>query len=224
MKPMQERREDAENAESLEEKSQIGTLFFAPKDWPWSVIAAVLAIVIFVVWTSRSGLDPLVSTLAVCTYAVVALISTRFKYNTITMDRSSDYVILNLRRSGVSWKYLLYAILGAAIPILLPWFVVNSSVLDSSLPAESLMILGMVVYIVIVPIIPTLSCIPGLPILKTSLSLSCDLAEQQIADLQMNVNPLDGYWYDNRDDIDLRMEIGIYALEYITQHLDIKSS
>ena len=224
MKLMQERREDAENAESLEEKSQVGSIFFVPKDWPWNVIAAVLAIVIFVVWTSRSGLDPFASTLVVCTYTVLALLSTRFKYNTITMDRSSDYVILNLRRSGVSWKYLLYAILGAAIPILLPWFVVNTSVLDSSLPAESLMIFGMVVYIVIVPIVPTLSCISGLPVLKTTLSLSYDLTEQQIADLQMNVNPLDGYWYDNRDNIGLRMEIGKSAIEHITHRLDIKSS
>ncbi len=222
MKHMQERREDAENAESLEAKSEIGTLFFAPKDWPWNIIAAVLAIVIFVVWTSRSGLDPFVSTFAVCAYAVLALISTRFKYHTITMDRSSDYVILSFRRSGVSWKYLLYAILGAAIPILLPWFVLNTSVLNSSLPAESMMIFGMVVYMVIVPIIPALSCIPRLAILKTTLSLSYDFTEQQVANLQMNVNPLDGYWYDNRNDMGLRMEIGRSAVEYITQRLDIK--
>lgn len=224
MKPMQERSEDAENAESLEEKTQIGTLFFAPKDWPLNIIAAVLAIVIFVAWTSRSGLDPIVSTFAVCTYVVLALLSTRFKYNIITMDRSSEYIIVNLKRSGVSWRYLLYAILGAAIPILLPWFVLNTSVLNSSLPAESLMIFAMIIYIMIIPVVPTVSCISRLPYLKTTLSLSYDLAAQQFTDVQLNVNPLDGHWYDCRTDLDLRSEIERTALEYITQHLDVKSS
>ncbi len=224
MKPMQERREDAEHGESLDEKSQIGTLFFAPKDWPWNVLAAVLAIVIFAAWTSRSGLDPFVSTFAVCTYAVLALISTRFKYNTITMDRSSDYIILNLNRSGVSWRYLLYAVLGAAIPILLPWFVLNTSVLDSSFPAESLMILAMIIYTMIIPVVPTLSRIPKLPFLKTTLSLSYYPVAEQFADVQLNVNPLDGYWYGHRDDKDLWNEIEHTALEYITQRLDVKSS
>jgi hypothetical protein len=211
-------------AELAEEEVQVGKLFFAPPERPWNVIAAILAIVIFVVWTSRSGLEPLVSTFVAGTYAVLALASTRFKHSAITLEESPEYIVLKLSRSGVCWRYLVYAILGSAIPLLLPWFVLNNSVLNSPLPAQSIMIFAMVVYIMIIPILPTLSFIPRLPILKTTLSLSYNPSVQQVADVQLNVNPLDGYWYDHRNDIDLRSQVESSALEYITQHLEIKSS
>jgi hypothetical protein len=216
--------EEGLKAELAKEEVQVGKLFFSPHEWPWSVIAAILAIVIFVVWTSRSGLDPLVCTFIAGTYAVLALVSTRFKHNAITLEVSPECVVLKMSRSGVSWRYLVYAILGSAIPLLLPWFVLVNSVQDSPLPAQSIMIFAMVVYIGIIPVIPALSNSSNLPILKTRMTLSYSITDQQVSDVHLNVNPLDGYWYDHRNDTDLQSEVESAAVEYITQHLEVESS
>jgi hypothetical protein len=92
-------------------------------------------------------------------------------------------------------------VLGAAIPLLLAWFVLHNSVLDSSDLAEYVMLVAMLLYIGIIPLTPAFAN-SQLRILKTTLLAKVDLDSYEFLQLEMEINPLDGYWYENRDDPD----------------------
>ncbi|MHA2423623.1 MAG: hypothetical protein ACXAEF_02475 [Candidatus Thorarchaeota archaeon] len=181
--------------------NRIAQLFFDPDESYWPVFAVLVAISIFSMWTIRSAFESILAVAMIVIYAIVSLTTIRFKYRKLEIRREERHVTFFFERKGVSWKFLLQVVLGAAIPLLLAWFVLHNSVLDSSDLAEYVMLVAMLLYIGIIPLTPAFAN-SQLRILKTTLLAKVDLDSYEFLQLEMEINPLDGYWYENRDDPD----------------------
>ncbi len=200
-----------------ETPSTIAQFFFDPNESYWPIIAVLIAISIFSVWTFRSALEVTTAITLIVVYSVVSLITIRFKFRKTDVVREDGHTIFSFRRSGVSWKALVQALLGAAIPLLLAWFVLFNSVHDSKEPAEFMMLIAMLLYIGIIPLTPALSAIPSLNILKTTATARIDIENSEILDFELNINSLDGYWYEHREDPEFIDAIRDAILTYLNQ-------
>ena len=114
---------------------------------------------------------------------------------------------------------LFQALLGAAIPLLLPWFVLTSAVSNSDVFSNMLMILGMIIYIGIVPLIPSLASLSSVSILKTRVEADFDESNSTLSNVRIAVNPLDGIWYSLRDSPELSSQIENLILEFIQSQI-----
>jgi len=194
--------------------------FFDQDESFWPYIAALLAIVIFSLWTFRSAFDFISSTLIIACYSIVCLVSTRFRMREISLESYQDSLRFTFIRSGVSWKMMVQVLSGAAIPILLPWFVISSSIQDSSALADFLMLIGMIIYIGLVPLAPSLASISRIRLLKTMVKAEYDQATSTFMDFQIVVNPLDGHWFNLRHDPDFISHIETLVSEFISLQME----
>ena len=204
--------------------STIAQHFFDPNEHYWSIIAVLIAISIFSVWALRSALEVTIAITLIVIYSVVSLITIRFKFRKTDVAREGTHIIFSFRRNGVSWKVLVQALLGAAIPILLTWFVLFYSIPFSQEPAEFVMLIAMLLYIGIIPFTPALSAIPRLNILKTAVTARIDIENSEILDFELNINPLDGYWYEHREDTEFIDAVRDAILTYLDDYWKEKDS
>lgn len=198
--------------------STIAQFFFDPKELYWSVIAVLVSISIFSVWTLRSSFGFTTTIILIPIYSAISLITIRFKFRKTHVVREDKHTIFTFRRNGVSWKSVVQALLGAAIPLLLVWFVLFNSVPDSKEPADFIMLIAMLIYIGIVPITPALSAIPRLNILKTTATARVDVENSKILDFELKINPMDGYWYEHREDPEFTDAIKEAILTYLNEN------
>jgi hypothetical protein len=124
-------------------------------------------------------------------------------------------------RYGASWQSIFFAFLGSAFPILLPWFVAINSLAAYPAIANGIMLIAMVLYVMIMPVLPTLANMGNIPILKTGLHACYDVTTNEVTDFSITVNPLDYRWYEKRDDEDLLESIKESVLKTFQAHLDI---
>ncbi|MHA1906939.1 MAG: hypothetical protein ACW98Y_06570 [Candidatus Thorarchaeota archaeon] len=183
-----------------ETSSEIAQYFFDPPESYWPIIAVLIAISIFSLWTLRSAFEMMYAIILIVIYGIVSLLTIRFRFRNIQTSREDTHVIFSFTRNGVSWKALVQALLGAAIPLLFAWFVIFNSIPDSTDLADFVMLVAMLLYIGIVPLTPALAAIPKLNVLKTTVMAKIDLESQDVIEFEIDINPLDGYWHDNRED------------------------
>ncbi|MFW9851155.1 MAG: hypothetical protein ACFFF4_18665 [Candidatus Thorarchaeota archaeon] len=195
--------EQNETRESDQQTKEIAQFFFDPVYSYWPYLAVLVAISISSIWLLRVSFDMLTTVLIIFFYSIISLITTRFRYRKIETEQVDGHIVFSFRRGGVSWKILLQALLGAAIPILLAWFVVYNSILDSTEIAELIMVVASLLYIGIIPLTPALAAIPSLNLLKTEVFAKIDIAAKEFVSFNLEINPLDGYWYENREEPEL---------------------
>jgi len=201
-----------------------GDYFFNPPENLWGLLSAILAIVLFSAWTLRSGSDLTLSILVISLYSILSLVSTRFSYTRLSISEKENHLFLKFERSGISWKYLFYCLLGSAIPILLIWFIMVNSILDAPQFPQSIMIIAMVLYIGIIPILPSLSNVSKVSYLKTRMFSNYDILSGKIDLFEMQVHELDGYWYSNRNDEQLLIKIKENLIDLFHEFLEVNSS
>lgn len=208
---------DAENTmnASKNEAQILGHQFFDPDESYWPFMAALLSIIIFSMWALRSAFDFTTSLIVISCYSVISIISVRFKFRDITITPHEKSVTFFFTRSGLSWKVLVQAILGAAVPILLPWFVLNSAVPGSNLPADMIMLLAMIIYICLVPLAPSLGSISRIGLLKTSVTAEFNPTTSSFSEFKIDINPLDGHWFDLRNNEDFLSQIKAIVIEFV---------
>ncbi|MFW9920477.1 MAG: hypothetical protein ACFFED_12815 [Candidatus Thorarchaeota archaeon] len=212
---------ETEKSPIVEDK---GAFFFNPPSSLWPLLSALLAIVLFSAWSTRSGLDFVVSIIVIAVYSILALWSTRFNYGRLVITEDGTHLLLEFKKPGFSWKYLFYSLLGSAIPILLPWFVLANSVTETPEITQSIMIIAMVLYVLIIPVLPSLANIPNLSILKTKLHSSYDLESQKIDDFDLQIHELDRFWYSFREDEEVIQQVRNTLLKMFQEHLEVNSS
>ncbi|MFW9909049.1 MAG: hypothetical protein ACFFEF_10770 [Candidatus Thorarchaeota archaeon] len=206
------------------EAREIGNYFFYPVEGIWPYLAVVLAIILFAVWTFRSSLELFTMVALVISYACLGLVTTRFKMRKISLNGTSNKYNFRFVRSGVSWKTLVSAILGGAIPILLAWFILTVSVSGSDTPSQFIMLIAMICYIILVPILPALASVSRLGILKTTLHATVDKNTNEFDELILVVNPLDEYWYENRNEPELIASLKKIIHDFIKRYNEDGSS
>ncbi|MDF1538969.1 MAG: hypothetical protein P1Q69_08700 [Candidatus Thorarchaeota archaeon] len=204
----------------IDGKQSMGNRFFDQNESYWPYMAALLAIVIFSMWALRSAFGPMTSTVIIIFYAIVCLLSTRFRMQNISLDNVQDSVNFIFIRSGVSWKTIVQALLGAALPLLLPWFVLTSSISDSTVLADLVMLIGMVIYIGLVPLAPALASISRIDILKTKVVADFDTTTSTFLNFEIDVNPLDGFWFAIQHDSKFVSQIRLLVSEFILSQLE----
>jgi hypothetical protein len=154
---------------------------------------------------------------------MLCLISTRFSFVNADIDSSQTNTKLTFVRSGVSWKYLLYGILGSALPILLPWFVAINSLAAHPEIAHTIMFVAMLTYIWIMPVIPSLGNIGKLNLLKTKLTAIYNPNKKELVDFSLDVSPMDGFWYERREDEKVLESIKKSTTRIFKEQLDLDS-
>lgn len=177
-----------------------GDCFFTPPEDTWGILSAIFAIVLFSAWASRSGLELTISIVIIASYSILSIIVTRFKFKQLNITQDQHRGKLDFIRSGLSWKYLFYCLLGSAIPILLPWFVLSNSIQGMPEISRVIMIIAMLILIGIHPIAPAIANNPRLPFLKTRLSIEYDQESSSIVNHDLQIHHLDGYWFSHQDD------------------------
>ncbi len=195
--------EQNETRESDQQTKEVALFFFDPVYSYWPYLAVLVSISIFSIWLLRVTLDMLTATLIIIFYSIMSLITTRFRYRKIETEQVDNQIVFSFRRGGVSWKILLQALLGAAVPILLAWFVVYNSILDSTEIAELIMVVASLLYIGIIPLTPALAAVPSINLLKTEVSAKINIATKEFVSFNLKINPLDGYWYETREEQEL---------------------
>ncbi len=208
----------------IKTSSDLGDFFFEPPQTLWPLLSVLLAIVLFSAWTLRSGVDVIPSIAIISSYAILSLISTRFNFRLLSLNESETGMLLEFTRAGVSWKYLFYAILGSAIPILLPWFVLSNSIINTPEISQYIMLVAMILYIAIIPILPSLANVANVSALKTKAWATFDHSTNDIDHFELDINELDGYWYSHRADDELIELVRIKMLKMFHERLSIDSS
>lgn len=207
------------NEISVNGTKSVSNQFFDADESFWPYMAVLLAIVILSLWTLRSAFDFIYSTLIIICYSIVCLVSTRFKMREISLESGHDSLKFTFIRSGVSWKTMVQVLSGAAIPILLPWFVLSSSIPNSSALADFLMLIAMIIYIGLVPLAPSLASISRISLLKTMVIAEYDQATSTFLDFQIVVNPLDGHWFEIRNNPDFISHVEDLVSEFISSQI-----
>ncbi|MHA1576530.1 MAG: hypothetical protein ACTSU3_04145 [Candidatus Thorarchaeota archaeon] len=197
--------ENEEKAESEDKgiSTSDGEKFFDPPETTWSLFTIVLAGILFSFWTVRAEIDSILMIVVISIYVISTALVTQFPYREAKIETTEEKTLFIFHRSGVSWKFLVDAILGSAIPILLIWFVLHSSATTSPELSRIIMLVAMLCYVFMVPILPLLGSLKRVGILKTKLVAEIDSSSSEILSLTLDVNPLDGYWFQHKDDSEL---------------------
>ncbi len=200
--------------------NSLGNRFFDQDESFWPYMAVLLAVVIFSMWALRSALDITASAIIVVFYAIACLMSIRLKMQDISLNTAKDSINFMFIRSGISWKTIVQALIGAAIPLLLPWFVLTSIILGSKDLADIVMLVGMIIYIGLVPIAPALASISRVNVLKTKVVADFDTSTSTLLNLEIDVNPLDGFWFALQHDSIFISQIESLVSEFIISQIE----
>ena len=213
---------NSENEEKAESEGKgtsrsDGENFFDPPETTWSLFTIVLAGILFSFWTIRAELESILMIVVISIYVISTALVTQFPYREAKIETTDDKTLFIFHRSGVSWRFLVDAILGSAIPILLIWFVLHSSATTSSELSRIIMLVAMLCYVFMVPILPLLGSLKRVGILKTKLVAEIDSSRSEILSLTLEVNPLDGYWFQHKDDSELLDSIRSAILSVLSE-------
>lgn len=199
---------DEQKIEEIEENDgsvtiSNGAKFFDPPEQGWFILTLALAGILFFFWAIKAEIDLQLVAIIVPVYMVSVIIPFRSPYRESEIIDNDGAKLFIFRRSGFAWQTLLDAILGSAVPIVIVSFFISQGIPSSPELNRTLMLLAMIIYVFIIPVIPLLGSIKRLSILKTVLSAELDDSGLTVKTLVLDVNPLDGYWYKNRDDPEL---------------------
>ncbi len=212
--------------EEIEEPITIsnGEKFFNPPENGWFLFTVILAGILFFLWGIRSGME--FSLLAVIgpIYILSIIILFRTSYRESKIIENEGVHVFIFRRSGFSYQTLVDALLGSAIPILIVSFFITQGIPSSPELNQTLMLVAMLCYVFIVPIIPLLGSTKQLGILKTTLTAELDESETEVTSLYLNVNPLDGYWYKNRNNHELLESIKEVLKDMLDKRVNLDQS
>jgi len=213
---------DPENEEKVESEdngtsTSDGEKFFDPPETTWFLFTIVLAGILFSFWTIRAEIEGTLMIVVISIYVISTALVTQFPYREGKIETAEDKTLFIFHRSGVSWKLLVDAILGSAVPILLIWFVFHSSASTNPELSRIIMLVAMLCYVFMVPILPLLGSLKQVGILKTKLVAELDSSRSEVLSLTLEVNPLDGYWFQHRDDSKLLDSIQTAILSVLSE-------
>lgn len=222
MNEEQETYEIEENEEPVEISN--GEKFFNPPENGWFLFTVILAGTLFYFWGIRSGMESSLIVVIVPVYILSIIILFRTSYRESKIIEKEGVHVFIFRRSGFSYQTLVDALLGSAIPILIVSFFISQGIPSSPELNRTLMLIAMLCYVFIIPVIPLLGSIKRLGILKTTLTAELDESETEVTSLYLNVNPLDGYWYKNRDDHELLESIKDVLKDKLDKRVNLDQS
>ncbi|MHA1636934.1 MAG: hypothetical protein ACTSUB_02860 [Candidatus Thorarchaeota archaeon] len=204
---------DAQNSDAVEESFEVedeepvkhpnGDEFFNPPEKSWFLFTIILAGILFLFWGIQSEMELTMLAIIVPVYVISIIIPFRTPYRENKITETEGVPVFIFHRGGFSYQLLLDAILGAVIPIVLVSFFLTQGIPSSPELNRNLMLIAMLCLVIIVPVVPLLGSIKRLGILKTTLIAELDESKSKVISLNLDVNPLDGYWHRNREEPEL---------------------
>jgi hypothetical protein len=178
----------------------LGFRFFENDERNWSIFATLIAVVLFIQWTFRSGLALELILLSCASYTIAALAVTQLGGQFLSITQDGELTHFLYLRSGISWRLMLNALLGMALCFLIAWFPFASNSMTDPALGQLVMLVAMLFTVLLLPITPLLASIPQLPIMKTRVEAVVVDGVVDPDSLVLAINPLDVLWYSKRQE------------------------
>ena len=172
---------------TLRTGKSLGALFFRNNDLYTSILGSILSIVIFSYWTFRLFQGELPAIVLSGFYVFSVLLAMPF-WNRLSIHTSQTGVVIEYRKSGLSWTTLAEAQVGGFLIFVAMYWLISNSLADNQGILLLINSVAILCATYIIPFLPLLSKFPLLNILKTTLVYS------QSDGLDLQIHPLDSRW------------------------------
>lgn len=211
-------REDLETRavfDSLKTKMGLYSGILETHDRLIRALGAPLGFLLGAVWILRLPVDVLLQMTLIGTCAIATLLACTRNFARSTLTSRDGRDIFTYERRGVSWGFLVSALLGATVVFTAVRFLVESSMTGSSSIATGIVLLAAVITVLIVPVTPILANTPGVAFLKTSLEVVIDAAKEPVVQSRLSVCPADSFvpTQSERAEILLRLNAAFSVLD-----------
>lgn len=154
----------------------------------WSGFSSIFALLLFIIWTVRFELDFAQWVFIVDLYAMGILVALRKSNYHSNVEKNSDYQYITFTRSGIAWKRINDSLVGLAIISSIFTYMFSNALPNNPEFVSIINIVVITIHVITNPIIPTLSKIKFLPILKSKIHISFD--GDSIKDVSLSIHPL----------------------------------
>ncbi|TFG12400.1 hypothetical protein EU537_09560 [Candidatus Thorarchaeota archaeon] len=177
-----------ENQTGSEMQREAVLAYLTKKNSVMAAFSAILSIMLFSIWTLRSGLDLLTSLLLVTSYGMASVIVALSDYREIKAVGKHHFL---LRKTAVSWKLVTDALIGLALSFFFLWFVFASNEANSQIVGQLIMLIAMICTVIVMPLLPLLGVISKLSSMKSKITAQVDENYSSIISLNVKIHPLD---------------------------------
>jgi Na+/H+-translocating membrane pyrophosphatase len=178
------------NSEQDEDKPKREAVlaYLTKKNRIMAAFSAILSILLFTIWTIRSGLDFLIGLVLVTSHGISSVIVASSDYRGIDEVGKKHLVF---RKSAISWKFVTDALIGLGLSFFFLWFVFASNEANSQIVGQLVMLAAMICTVIVMPIFPLLGLIPTLGIMKSKITAQTSNDYSSIIELDVHIHPLD---------------------------------
>jgi hypothetical protein len=149
----------------------------------------IFALFLFILWTLNFKIDLLSWVLLVDLYSIGILVALRKSGYQSFLQESNGTHQITFRRSGIAWKRISDSLLGLALISSIFVYMFSNALPNNPEFASFIYILALILLTLIVPVIPALSKIKSLSILKSKVSIVYD--GTKIIEVISDPHPLD---------------------------------
>ncbi len=162
--------------------------YLTEKNRTMAGVSAILSILLFTIWTLRSGLELLVGVVLISSHGISSVLVALSDYRGIEALGNQHFVY---RKTAISWKFVTDALIGLGLSFFFLWFVFASNEANSQSLGQLVMLIAMICTIIVMPILPLLGMMPKLGLMKTRIAAQANEDNSAIIDLQVQIHPLD---------------------------------
>jgi len=163
-------------------------LYLTKKNQIMAAFSTILSILLFTIWTLRSGLDLLVGAVLISSQGISGVLVALSDYRGIEVLGNQHFVY---RKTAISWKFVTDALIGLGLSFFFLWFVFASNEANSQILGQLVMLIAMICTILVMPILPLLGMISKLGLVKTKIVAQTNEDNSSIIDLHVKIHPLD---------------------------------
>ena len=155
----------------------------------WSGFSSMFALFLFVIWTVRFTFDLNTWVFLVDLYNLGILAAIRKSNYRISIQESNGKQRIAFMKSGIDWKRITDSVIGLAIVSSICVYIFSNALPANPEFVSFIYILTLIIHVLIIPVVPALSRIDSLPILKSKVTILYD--DGEIINITPEIHPLD---------------------------------
>jgi hypothetical protein len=155
----------------------------------WAGFSSMFALFLFVIWSVRLDLMLVSWVILVDLYAVGIFAALRKPSYRSQIQETNDNQYITFIKSGVTWKRITDSLIGLALISSIFVYLLSNALPNNPEFVSHIYTITLIIHSLIVPVIPALSKINLLPILKSKIKFEYD--GNTVTEVSLELHPLD---------------------------------